>query len=427
MRLETVDVGSLTRYKIELKTFMLKPFMTTERSNFRHWWQPQRYCITLQVPIPKSIFLKMILLIFAGLLLSTNSFSVERRRLPGIWKLTCDSLPYEPDLRSKLKGLLLPEHQLGEEIWIKLNPDGSFKQCNEGYREGRWMSGRWEMTTEGSLLLAMNRQYYGPSFDVLLEGSLLDEEQQTEEQKQLKVQGQVQKGKFVYPQSHPCFFDQPLANQKEESLGPFTLEQSLSTFSILPTTVKVDEPADDNTKTKETLFIQVSDFDNRQFIMTIEPVQQPKERRGSEPLNFPLDSWSMPIQFFGNSTFQALAVKKILRGRFQITTTKEHDDDDDKQELFLAFEDSFFGAGLSMSGSVFTEGTGLMHEDKRSYVGSIKHDTSSGRLFVQGTVTFGSDLGSDARPELVGTFFLTETKADEDEDDSSSDNNSVFE
>jgi hypothetical protein len=403
---------------------MLKPFMTTERSNFGNWWQPQRHGIMVQVPLPKSTFFKMILPIFAGLLLSTNSFSVERRRLPGIWKLTCDSLPFEPDLRSKLKGLLLPEHQLGEEIWIKLNPDGSFKQCNEGYREGRWMSGRWEMTTEGSLLLAMNRQYYGPPFDVLLQGSLLDEEQQNEEQTQLKVQGQVQKGKFVYPQSHPCFFDQPLANQKEESLGPFTLEQSLSTFSILPTTVKVDEPADDNTKTKETPFIQVSDFYNRQFIMTIEPVQS-KERKGSEPLDVPVDSRSMPIQFFGNNTFKALALNKILRGRYQITTTKEHDDDD-KQELVLAFEDSLFGASLSMPESVYSEGMGLTHEDKRSYVGSIKHDTSDGRLFVQGTVTFGSDLGSVARPELVGTFFLTETKADDDEDDSS-DNNSVFE
>ena len=84
----------------------------------------------------------MSLFTLMAFLVSANSFSLERRRLPGIWKLTSDSLPYEQDIRSKLKGLLpeAPQH----EILIKVNADGSFKQCNEGYREGRWMSGKWE-------------------------------------------------------------------------------------------------------------------------------------------------------------------------------------------------------------------------------------------------------------------------------------------
>jgi hypothetical protein len=104
----------------------------------------------------------------------------------------------------------------------------------------------------------------------------------------------------------------------------------------------------------------------------------------------------MPIQFYSNNTFQAWGTNKILRGRFMVL--------DDQ----LSFEVSLFGAGRSMKGSVFSDGIGLCHEDKRSYVGSIQE--AHGRLFVEGSVTFGSDLGTDARPEPVGSFLLTETK-----------------
>jgi hypothetical protein len=69
-----------------------------------------------------------------------------------------------------------------------------------------------------------------------------------------------------------------------------------------------------------------------------------------------------------------------------------------------------FGAGRSVSGSILSEGIGLSHEDEKSYFGSIQE--SQGRLFVHGTVTVGSAMGSDARPEPVGTFLLTETKDD---------------
>jgi hypothetical protein len=336
-------------------------------------------------------------LLIAALILAVQSFAVEKRKLPGIWRLVSNSLPYEQDIRSKLKGLLPEEYK--EEILIKLNPDGTFKQCNEGCKEGSWISGRWKLSDEKRLILAMNRQYYGPQFDVLLEGRIAQDEQ-------LTVQGQVQKGKFKYPKQHPSFFDQPLANQ--ESLGLFTLEQYLSTYTLMPTIEDVEEkPVSDNQ-------FQPSDFYDRSFIMTIEPVQ-PKEKRkdDGEPLNQPVDIRAVPIQFFRNNTFQAFATNKIMRGRFRIT-----------KDQLLAFDVSLFGAGRSVSGSIFSEGIGLSHEDKRSYFGSIRE--SQGRLFVDGTVTFGSDMGSDARPEPVGTFLLTETKDDlppiDEREDSSFDN-----
>ena len=126
------------------------------------------------------------LMVVASLGMTLESFSPDdtRRRLPGIWKLTSNALPYEQDIRSKLKGLMPDEQQ--EDILIKLNPDGSFKQCNEGYTEGRWLSGKWELSEESNtLMLAMRRQYFGPRFDVLLEGNLpLRQQEDDKEQPQ---------------------------------------------------------------------------------------------------------------------------------------------------------------------------------------------------------------------------------------------------
>jgi hypothetical protein len=142
--------------------------------------------------------------------------------MPGIWKLTTDSLPYEFDIRSRLDKIIVSndndENENNEEdpnnnddvadvtILLKLNQDGTFRQCDEGYKEGRWVTGRWKLQLLGSssdeedetenyntttvdddddnddsnhnrkeekilLLLAMNRQYFGPPYDVLLEAA----------------------------------------------------------------------------------------------------------------------------------------------------------------------------------------------------------------------------------------------------------------
>ena len=182
----------------------------------------------------------------------------------------------------------------------------------------------------------------------------------------------------MYPQTHPSFFDQPLL-VNAETLGPFTLEQSLATYSIMP------PEKEETTASKENRY-QASDFYDKSFIMTIEPVQ-PKQDPDAEPLNQPVDIRAMPIQFFRNNTFQAFATNKILRGRFRITSSDK-----------LAFDVSLFGAGRSMPGSVFSEGIGLSHEDKRSYLGRIEE--ANDRIYVE-----GSDLGSDARPgELLSLW-----------------------
>jgi len=53
-------------------------------------------------------------------------------------------------------------------------------------------------------------------------------------------------------------------------------------------------------------------------------------------------------------------------------------------------------------GRWYSESIGLSHEDERTYDGEILEDLS-----VAGSVTFGTDLGTDARPEPVGKFLLT--------------------
>jgi len=312
----------------------------------------------------QSIFL------LAAFLSTAVSFSVDLCRFPGIWKMKCKS---DREFPSNLKELFRNERE--DEILLQLNADNTFKQCNEGERS--WITGCWEISYDKKLVLAISRRNHRQ--DIVLEGGMQEDEC-------LQVSGSVLQGKFMYPESHPSFFEQPLANQ--EILGSFTLEQYLATNALIQTVE--ESPVVENK-------FKTSDFYGLGFIMTVEAVEL-REENESEPLNLPVDIRAMPIQFFKNNTFAAKAVNKILRGRFDITK-------DDK----LEFGVSLFGSGRSISGSVFSEGAGLTHEDERNYLGSI--DKSNGQLFVEGTVTFGADLGSDARPEPVGTFLLTETNS----------------
>ncbi|KAL7547789.1 hypothetical protein ACHAWF_011064 [Thalassiosira exigua] len=138
---------------------------------------------------------------------------------------------------------------------------------------------------------------------------------------------------------------------------------------------------------------------------------RPRERRrrslGSddEASAFPLDVRVMPVDFHGNGTFAARGVNKILRGRYRVKNGRRPE---------LRMDVSLFGAGRSAPG----EGPGLSHEDERSYAGEIlasdEDGGSGGRraLFVRGSVVFGTDLGTDARPEPVGTFTMMEVRGD---------------
>jgi hypothetical protein len=398
--------------------------------------------MTLQLRQEGSIALPacMLLLIMLSYHQASVCFSPEiARRVPGIWKLQIESLPiWEPDIRSQLQGLLSNGNAKSccdSEILLKLNPDGTFKQCNEGYVEGKWISGNWKLimsddmnqnngnnTVRSKLILAFNRQYYGPQFDLVLEGCLQGEnhkhggimgEECPQEshlaltRQPLSLQGSVRKGKYLHPRGHTSFFDPPFL-ASPETIGPFHMQQSFSSYSILGNWPKSNDDFDSDSTTS-THKIHESDFHDRRFILTTEPLKQSRLQQ-QQMRDQPVDIRSMPITFFSNNTFTATCNNKILRGRFHVRCTKygnEHE---------LSMEISLFGAGRSAPGSVYSEGMGLTHEDQRSYVGTIQQreilDTNdigrTRRFYVHGTVFFGTDLGEDARPEPVAMFYLIE-------------------
>lgn len=169
----------------------------------------------------------------------TSGFSIDKVRIPGIWKLQVDEhvLPHGRlaigRIRAQLLALYTGKDEIrahNQEILVKLNPDGTFRQCSEGCREGCRMSGRWILKNnvdddDAQLLLALDRQYYGPRHDTLLEGTLDDEVKCNR-----TVQGRVFTGKFKHPKQHPTFFDEPLT--VKNATGVFTMEQAVATYSI---------------------------------------------------------------------------------------------------------------------------------------------------------------------------------------------------
>ena len=107
---------------------------------------------------------------------------------------------------------------------LKLNPDGSFRQCNEGYVEGSWIVGRWALVGPRRVKFALNRQYYGPPYDIVMEGALKQEDNS------LVVDGIVYKGRLVLPRSDPNFFRDGFADATV--LGEFRLVQSVATTTV---------------------------------------------------------------------------------------------------------------------------------------------------------------------------------------------------
>jgi hypothetical protein len=260
------------------------------------------------------------------------------------------------------------------------------------------------------ILFAFDRQYYGPRIDRLLEGTFQKVQAGTDS---IMIEGNVYTGKFMYPKKHSSFFDEPLA--VKNMIGRFSMHQVVSTTSVLGRSSTLE--TEDATTTKQDVTqrsqFDASDFYGRKFFMTVSPLKERKAE--SEESTQPVDIRAVPIHFFRNNTFQAFGINKILRGRFGTISDVADSNMLDRNKLW--FQVSLFGAGRSAPGSVYSEGVGLTHDDKRNYIGEIvptedPNFSGSLRLFVSGTVTFGSDMGSDARPEPVGIFEMLETCED---------------
>jgi hypothetical protein len=135
----------------------------------------------------------------------------------------------------------------------------------------------------------------------------------------------------------------------------------------------------------------------------------------------------MKVTMFPNNTFSSVegVGDTILRGRFSVVGEK-------RDHLWMHI--TRFGFGRSVSGSVYSEGKGLSHEDAKSYWGRISiedqeeevDDSFSSynvpaedlRLHVKGSVIYGIQL----QPVPIGRFILREADdlemmEDDDDDD----------
>jgi hypothetical protein len=147
--------------------------------------------------------------------------------VPGIWKLETSSLPRcgpsivprDPGRDPRTPGR--SADTTNDHVLFNVNRDGSFRQCNEGYTEGAWMMGKWAFVGRDRLRFALNRQYYGPAYDLALEGEL-----QSGENGELVVVGKVFKGRVALPSSDPNYFRDGLSDA--QVLGPFHLVQRVA-------------------------------------------------------------------------------------------------------------------------------------------------------------------------------------------------------
>jgi hypothetical protein len=69
-----------------------------------------------------------------------------------------------------------------------------------------------------------------------------------------------------------------------------------------------------------------------------------------------------------------------------------------------------------------SEGQGLNHDDRRTYLGEIEavtpeDNSGTDHLCVQGSVVYGSDFDEGARPLPVGTFVMREIQDDSDDEE----------
>jgi hypothetical protein len=247
--------------------------------------------------------------------------------------------------------------------------------------------------------------------------------------------GELQIGRFVYPWGHPSFFD----NVR------YTLLQPRKVGSFHSRQVVKDLASSPAPETVHALRYRPQDFYHRKFYLTMEALAvNPTYAATDKHYDVNTDAHDvrvLTISFHSNNTFTAINVsrRKILRGRFGI---RLYDTWDQGRIPMLWFAVSLFGTGRSAPGSVYSEGPDVSHDDQLTYRGEIlRYDSTTGQerepmlnwdneplgscgnathsqgyndvFFVHGSSFYGTDFGSDARPEPVGKFSLKELPRDE--------------
>jgi hypothetical protein len=411
---------------------------------------------------------------------------VDRLALAGLWRLTPRIVPMKEFTVYPKRPTEKPPDYL-----LVLKEDGSFQQYKNdeevdvdvSWRQFRQKKeealdevtkGKWDFV-DGKLILAADRPESdwtrSPSpEDKLLVGRVvatyeapLDDNPVLKSPKidnsneaastfdaHLSVpRGSIKTGKFMYPTRHPSFFEQPMFQPKVKRCA-FSLQQVLGSLNARQR--RGDEVVE---KFKN------SDFYNKTFLLTSHPIppRRPKgnkrwsiklnrlvddppskeaQKAHEDETNAPVPIRVMQVAFHRNNTFSTVAGlgEAILRGKWDVIGQE-------KDQLWMQVWR--FGFGRSVSGSTYSEGKFLTHEDAKSYWGTIQVADSSSmtresesdeepsaiasdasrsgetsRLEVAGSVLFGSGL----EPLPVARFIMKEVTQmedhvpdDEDEDD----------
>jgi len=422
---------------------------------------------------------------------------VNHQAIAGLWKLTQIKSQYKPLVpmkeftvfpkdkeRERKQAAALKQSKVEHEMLLMLKEDGSFQQYSDDdkpeeevkipdklkYYEsddailerfyGR-IKGKWEYL-DGKLILAADRpadakkdtllvgKVVATSEESLAENPILRKDKEATKKSAFDThlsvpKGQVNVGRFVYPNKHPSFFEQPMFQPKTK--GKFELKQVLG--SLNAQTVKEEEQLIE-------LFRQ-KDFHDKSFLLTSYPIEQrrPKgttrwsikynkyvedppskkaKREAEEAENRAVNIRVMEVRFFANNTFATVGGlgDSILRGKYHIVGN-------DRDQLWMQVWR--FGFGRSVSGSVYSEGKSLTKEDEKTYWGKIcyedeiegtnesniptgrldsdkKDSDDNRRLLVKGSVIFGYGL----EPQPVGRFVMSETTGiDDDEQDDEDD------
>lgn len=385
---------------------------------------------------------------------------VNRRAISGVWRLRDTSIFPKEFTTFPTKA------QDTNEYLLSLKKDGTFSQYDneEQSTEGRdststTIKGTWDFH-DGELILAADRPDGQQAHDTMFVGAVVATSQASlhdnpvlakEDKKSSQTpssldthlsvpKGNVQIGKFMYPKTHQMFFEQPMFQPIK--MGAFELKQVLGSLNAALTEEEEPELIEKFRKT---------DFAGKKFFLTNYPIPERKPKgdlRWSIKLNkFVRDPlpWKgkqikkeeekktasirvMEVQLFENNTFTStagLGESTVLRGKWGV-----HGDQRDR----LWMQVWRFGFGRSVSGSTYSEGSMLSHNDDKTYWGQISYmdedmekkdkkedeklklqsDAGEGegkrRLQVEGSATIGY-----LEPQPVARFIMRE-ELDEEED-----------
>ncbi|KAL7540439.1 hypothetical protein ACHAWF_006680 [Thalassiosira exigua] len=249
--------------------------------------------------------------------------------------------------------------------------------------------------------------------------------------------GKIKTGRFMYPKTHPSFFEQPIV--RPQSQGRFELRQILGEQNA-----KLEE--DDNL----TELFRKKDLVGKRFYLSTFPLpkrrkkfekwdvtqskfvteeyEPTEEEKKDEELQPGKNMQVMAVELFANNTFSTiygLGSSTILRGKWSIIGEK-------RDQLWMMVYR--FGFGRSVSGSTYSEGTSLTQNDEKGYWGIITEVVNGGKdsierdpsdygdkkIEVKGSVMVGWGL----EPCSVGRFKMIEIEdilEDEDVEDEEED------